>query len=225
MILAVSLIAMGMFVKVGSVQPVSLNRLTRPTIVIDAGHGGEDGGAVGVDGIVEKNINLSIAQKLRDLLVLQGYDVIMTRDSDTAIYDAGTEGLRNKKISDLDNRLKLMQENPGCIFLSIHQNQFGSPIYHGAQVFYSTNSQSSQDLAQVLQDSFRTLLDPENNRKIKPVGEEIFLLNQAPTTAVLVECGFLSNQQEAYRLTDEAYQSEIAFVLFTALENYIHLGV
>ena len=123
-------------------------------------------------GIIEKDINLSIAQNLRDLLVMNGYTVVMTRDSDTAIYDPGMETLREKKVSDLENRLELMKEYPGSIFISIHQNQFGSPIYSGTQVFYSPNSQTSQELAQIIQEHAKADLDEENNRTIKEVGDE-----------------------------------------------------
>ena len=152
-LLTVLMILLGSFYKLEEAIPTSLSRLSRPTIILDAGHGGEDGGAVGVDGIIEKDINLSIAQDLRDLLVMNGYTVVMTRDSDTAIYDPGMETLREKKVSDLENRLELMKEYPGSIFISIHQNQFGSPIYSGTQVFYSPNSQTSQELAQIIQET------------------------------------------------------------------------
>ena len=220
-ILAVLLILLGSFRKLEEAMPTSLSRLTRPTILLDAGHGGEDGGAVGVDGIVEKNINLSIAQDLRDLLVMNGYTVVMTRDSDISIYDAGMETLREKKVSDLENRLGLMKEYPGCIFISIHQNQFGSPVYSGTQVFYSPNSQTSQELAQIIQQHAKEDLDKENNRTIKEVGDEIYLLWNAPTTAVLVECGFLSNPEEAYKLVDEEYQKRVAFMIFDSLNEYL----
>ena len=118
-LLTVLMILLGSFYKLEEAIPTSLSRLSRPTIILDAGHGGEDGGAVGVDGIIEKDINLSIAQDLRDLLVMNGYTVVMTRDSDTAIYDPGMETLREKKVSDLENRLELMKEYPGSIFIRI----------------------------------------------------------------------------------------------------------
>ena len=134
-ILSVLLILLGSFRRLGEAIPTSLSRLSRPTIILDAGHGGEDGGAVGVDGIIEKDINLGITQKLRDLLVVNGYTVVMTRDSDVSIYDPGMETLREKKVSDLENRLDLMKEYPGSIFISIHQNRFGSPVYSGTPGF------------------------------------------------------------------------------------------
>lgn len=220
-LLTVLMILLGSFYKLEEAIPTSLSRLSRPTIILDAGHGGEDGGAVGVDGIIEKDINLSITQNLRDLLVMNGYTVVMTRDSDTAIYDPGMETLREKKVSDLENRLELMKEYPGSIFISIHQNQFGSPIYSGTQVFYSPNSQTSQELAQIIQEHAKADLDEENNRTIKVVGDEIYLLWNAPTTAVMVECGFLSNPDEAHKLVDADYQKRVAFMIFDSLNEYL----
>ena len=176
---------------------------------------------MGVDGIIEKDINLSIARDLRDLLVMGGYTVVMTRDSDAAIYDPGMQTLREKKVSDLENRLQLMRDYPGSIFISIHQNQFGSPVYSGTQVFFSPNSQTSQELARIIQENARKDLDRENNRSIKEVGDEIFLLWNAPTTAVMVECGFLSNPEEAYKLTDPNYQKRVAFSIFDSLNDYL----
>lgn len=128
--MAASFIVLGAFVKIGRAAPVSLSQLTRPTIIIDAGHGGEDGGAVGVDGIVEKNINLSIAQKLRDILVMNGYQVVMTRDSDISIYDSDAQTLREKKVSDLNNRLDIIKAHPVDLYQHPPE-QFGSPIYSG----------------------------------------------------------------------------------------------
>lgn len=220
-LLTALLILLGSFQRLEKTMPVSLSHLSRPTVILDAGHGGEDGGAVGVDGIIEKDINLSIAQDLRDLLVMGGYTVVMTRDSDAAIYDPGMQTLREKKVSDLENRLQLMRDYPGSIFISIHQNQFGSPVYSGTQVFFSPNSQTSQKLAWIIQENARKDLDRENNRAIKEVGDEIFLLWNAPTTAVMVECGFLSNPEEAYKLTDPNYQKRVAFSIFDSLNDYL----
>lgn len=224
-ILSIALIGMGFFIKIGSVKPASLNLLTQPTIIIDAGHGGIDGGAVGVDGIVEKNINLSISQKLRDLFVLSGFNVVMTRDADISIHDEGVTGARNQKVSDLNNRLKIIRDNPGGIFISVHQNQFTASQYHGAQIFYSTNSESSQNLAEILQRRMREELDPENNREIKPAGDDLFLLRYSPTTAILAECGFLSNPTEAHKLTDDEYQNDIAFVIYSSVLEYLYYPI
>lgn len=192
------------------------------TVILDAGHGGEDGGAVGVDGIYEKNINLSIALRIRDLLETSGYEVILTRDKDTAIYDDDAGTLRQKKRSDLRNRLELIKTNTNdsTIFISVHQNKFTDPNYSGSQIFYSKNNPLSQELANRIKESIGGLLQPENKREIKPADKTIFLLHNASIPAVIVECGFLSNVQEAHKLTDKNYQDQMAFSIFCGAINY-----
>ncbi len=192
----------------------------RPVVILDAGHGGPDGGAVAPDGTPEKEINLSIARKTRDLLSLSGFDVIMTREDDRSIHDPEITGIANQKRSDLYNRLGIITQHPEAVFLSIHLNRFSQSQYHGAQMFYSPNDPDSSVLAQLLQDGFVQHLQPDNQRQIKPAGEELFLLTQARIPAVLVECGFLSNPQEWENLKDETYQKKIAFVILDALLSY-----
>lgn len=191
-------------------------------VVLDPGHGGEDGGAVGVDGIVEKDINLSIALKLRDLLKASGYEVIMTREKDQAIYDDDATSLRQKKRSDLHNRADIINKNKkeNSIFISIHQNKFPNPKYFGTQIFYSKNEIKSQELATKIKDSVVGLIQPENTREIKPATEKIYLLNNAQIPAVVVECGFLSNAEEAKKLIDEKYQSQMAFSVYCGITDY-----
>ena len=191
-------------------------------VVLDPGHGGEDGGAVGVDGVVEKDINLSISLKLRDLLEASGYEVIMTRETDQAIYDDDATSLRKKKISDLHNRADIINKNKkeNCIFISIHQNKFPNPKYFGTQIFYSKNEIKSQELAIKIKDSVVGLIQTENTREIKPATEKIYLLNNAHIPAVVVECGFLSNAEEAKKLIDEKYQSQIAFSIYCGISDY-----
>ena len=206
--------------KLTAVQPVSLNMSIAPQIVLDPGHGGPDGGAVGVDGIVEKEINLAIGQKLRDLLVLNGFQVTMTREDDRSIHDEGVTGIRNQKVSDMNNRLEIMQKYPEATFVSIHQNQFSASQYSGAQVFYSPNNPASQTLAAITQRRLKEMLQPENNREYKKAGSELFLLYYAQCPAVLVECGFLSNSQEAHKLIQEEYQNQVAFVIFSSIMEF-----
>lgn len=136
------------------------------TVIIDSGHGGADGGCVGVNGCVEKDINLAIATDLQKLLELSGFNVIMTRTEDVSIHDNGIEGLRNQKVSDMENRLKIIQSHPDALFISIHQNQYTEPQYFGAQMFYTTNNPSNFKLAQTMQQCFREL-QPNNDREIK----------------------------------------------------------
>lgn len=196
-------------------QPQTVKR-----VIVDAGHGGMDGGAVGVDGIVEKDINLAIAQKLREQLIINGYEVLMTRDTDTSIHDPDKTSVRQQKVSDIKNRMKLIEENPDAIFVSIHQNQFGVSKYYGAQMFFSPNNPESEILSQTLQDTFKELLQPENERVHKKADQNLYLLYHAQSPAVLIECGFLSNPEEARKLTTPEYQNEVAFAIASAINRY-----
>ncbi len=180
-----------------------------------------DGGAVGQNGIIEKDINLSIGLKLRDILQLYGMDVVMTRETDTSIHNKGITGIKKQKTSDIHNRLKIIEEHPGSITLSIHQNQFSQSKYSGTQIFYGQQDDSSKTVAEILQRRFIEMIQPENTRKCKPINKDVYLIYHAPSTAVLVECGFLSNTVEAQRLTEEEYQDKIAFVIFSSLMEYL----
>lgn len=191
-----------------------------PTIIIDAGHGGEDGGTSSSGGILEKDINLSIAKKVNDLLILLGYQTVMIREDDRLIYDDSCETQRQKKVSDIHNRMEIMKKYPEGIFLSIHQNHFSQSKYSGAQVFYSKNDPNSKIIAQSIQDQIRTKLQPENSRKIKTSGKEIYLLYNAVIPAVMVECGFLSNGGEALLLNDEEYQKKMSLAIVEGLIMY-----
>lgn len=190
------------------------------TVIIDAGHGGEDGGAVGYDGTVEKGINLSISLKLCSFFKSAGYRVVMIRETDTAIYDKSARTLREKKVSDIHNRLKIADAYPGAIFISVHQNIYTSSKYSGAQVFYSVNNARSKLLAQTLQQTIRESLQPGNDRQIKPAGDNLYILYHAKIPTVLVECGFLSNPAECDRLNDGAYQNQMAFSIFSGTLAY-----
>ena len=192
-----------------------------PLIILDAGHGGEDGGAVAADGTMEKDINLSITLKLNALLCSLGFRTLLTRSDDTLHYDASAGSMREKKIADLHYRLSCTEQTPDCVLLSIHQNRYTDPKYDGAQMFYSTNHPYSEFLAQCLQDAFVAKLQPENTRKIKPCGTEIFLLYQADIPAVMAECGFLSNVTECDNLKDETYQQQIAVCIVNGLLHFL----
>lgn len=195
---------------------------TAPTVIIDAGHGGFDGGAVGVGNRIEKDINLAISQKIYDMALLNGFNAIMVRESDTAVNDDGLSTLREKKVSDIHNRLALAQKNPQAVFLSIHQNHFPQQKYWGTQVFYGPKNDESRLLAERIQRSVRENLQPENKREIKPAEKNLYILYNATNAAVLVECGFLSNPEECERLIDPDYQQKIAFEIFTAVCEHIH---
>ncbi len=174
-------------------------------IVIDAGHGGIDGGASSPDGTIEKDINLAIAKKLEEMLRVFGFSTVMTRTDDESIHDSSAETVRQKKVSDIRNRLKIIEETENSIFISIHQNHFSSSKYKGTQVFYSKNNPLSEQLASSIRRSVISSLQPDNSREIKKSGTEIFLLYNTTRPAVMVECGFLSNAEDTQRLLNEEY--------------------
>ena len=192
-------------------------------IVIDAGHGGEDGGAVAHDGTLEKDINLKIAKKLNSLFLESGFNTTMVRTEDKAIYkDTGEKKtLRQKKVEDLKNRLHIANSNENNIFVSIHQNKFSDPNYSGTQIFYSGNKKESEFLARCIKDILKKNLQPDNKRENKKAGREIFLLNKINVPAVIVECGFLSNFEECEKLNKEEYQKEIAQCIFEGIKNFL----
>ena len=196
----------------------TIQALPRPVVVVDAGHGGEDGGAVGPGGVLESQINLDITQRLEPLLALCGFEPVPVRDGDYAVYDSGCATIAQKKASDLRNRAKLVQETAPALLLSIHQNQFSDGRYSGAQVFYAPTS-GSEALAGLLQQGLRDSLDPGNNRQCKPAGE-VYLMQHVDCTAVLVECGFLSNSAEAAQLQQPDYQKKIACTIVAGLLQY-----
>lgn len=190
------------------------------TIVVDAGHGGEDGGASGKSGVPEKTINLAIAQDLSRLLSVSGFRVVMTRTSDVSVADGNLDTIRERKVSDLHNRLKIIEEQGDCIFVSIHQNHFTESRYSGTQVFYSTNNSDSKLLAENIRSRVISLLQKDNTRETKPATSSIYLLWETKVPAILVECGFLSNSAEEARLNDPAYQKQMAFSIYCGLLDY-----
>ena len=192
--------------------------LTAPkTIIIDAGHGGEDGGASSADGTKEKDLNLSVALNLGKLLESDGYSVIYTRTDDSMLYTTPEGG---KKMQDLKNRLSIAKENEEAIFISIHMNKFTQEKYSGLQVFYSNNNKASEQLAKIIQTNTHDFQQNENNREIKAAGSNIYLLHNIKNPAVLVECGFLSNPIECEKLKDETYRKEIALVIYSSLIEF-----
>lgn len=191
------------------------------TIVLDPGHGGEDGGAA-VDGILEKELNLSICEKIKTLFALSGYPVCMTRTEDKLLYEPGEES--RKKYYDLVHRAEFASSFENALFISIHQNKFEIPKYKGLQVYYSHNHPLSEAFAVCIQTNMRTHLDPANHREIKKADHRIRVLSTLEMPAVLVECGFLSNPEEAARLTSEAYQKKLAYILFLSTLQFIEFN-
>lgn len=196
------------------------NAPLKPIVVIDPGHGGADGGCVSINGKCEKDINLNISLSLRDILTIMGFEPQCTRESDVSIHSDGIEGLGKQKKSDMDNRLALFNKNDNAIAVSIHQNQFTDSKYSGAQMFFSPKINGSEKLADIMQKQFVSKLQPENTREIKPVGDELFLLNNSKCPAVMIECGFLSNKEEADKLENEEYQKQVAFTIFGGIAQY-----
>ncbi|MBQ6818492.1 MAG: N-acetylmuramoyl-L-alanine amidase [Clostridia bacterium] len=192
----------------------------RPTIIIDAGHGGIDSGASGKDGTPEKIINLSISYKVKEILTALGYKSVMTREADELLISGNETTIRQKKRNDLSARLDLVEKENACILLSIHQNYYDHAQYSGTQVFFARNHPDNQRLAQSIQSAVARLLQPTNRRSIKTVGSEIFLLNQCTKPAVMVECGFMSNTKELSLLKNEEYQTKMAFCIVMGLLSY-----
>ncbi len=187
-------------------------------ILLDPGHGGEDGGTAAADGTLEKTINLAVALNLRDMLRVCGYPVSMTRDTDISIHKADCLSAREKKVSDMHNRLTLY--NQSDLVISIHQNHFSASKYDGAQVFYSGNVDRSKDLAQSVQQRIVRELQPNNTRQIKKATDGIYLLHHAQPPSILVECGFLSNPEECNKLRTPTYQQAMAGAVFAGLLDY-----
>lgn len=178
-----------------------------PTVVIDPGHGGKDPGKVGVNNVLEKDINLAIALQLKSYLELQGLKVIMTRETDQGLY---SEGAKNKKKEDLNARVEIINLSKALLVISIHQNSYDQKSCKGAQVFYFEGSLNGEKLAECVQQSMISNVDSGNKRTIK-ANKSYFLLKQSHITAAIVECGFLSNPQEADLLNTKEYQEKVAY--------------
>ncbi len=196
-------------------------------VVIDAGHGGEDGGTSSAAGLVEKEVNLAVAFALRDICEAAGIPVVMTRTEDKLLYDRNVDFRGRKKVLDLAARRIMAEETAercggNSLFISIHMNAFPQPQYNGMQVWYGPTDPRSAAIAEEIQTASRVLM-PQNTRQIKEAGSNIYLLDRIGTPAVLVECGFLSNPEEAERLSDEAYRRAVAAVIFCGIVPYTNL--
>jgi N-acetylmuramoyl-L-alanine amidase len=192
----------------------------RPTVILDAGHGGEDSGTVGVNGVYEKDLNLSVAFLLRDLLAVAGVEVIMTRTEDRLLYTEEQNIRGRRKQYDLLNRLLTAKQHPGALFISIHMNAYPNGKYSGFQA-WCADSKESRELAQSMQASVEAQLDSGKGRKVKTAGSNIYLLHNAEGVAVLVECGFLSNESDCRKLSSEDYRKRLSFALFCGIMNYL----
>lgn len=191
----------------------------RNLFIIDAGHGGEDPGAIGKNGVYEKDLNLEIANQIGEILSENGFAVIYTRQNDRLLYteEENIKGIR--KISDLKNRCKIAAEYPNSTFISIHMNSYANPKYSGLQVYYSTNNEESKALASEIQSSVKSELQNENNRVIKP-GKDMYVLENTHNTSVLIECGFLTNADECKKLSEKEYQKRLSLAIVCGIINY-----
>lgn len=208
----------------GGVRMVSSGRVlthkdkARPCVVIDAGHGGADPGKVGVEGSLEKDINLQIAKKLAQFLTAADVDVVLTRETDAGLYD---ENISNKKVQDMKNRVALIEEKKPALTVSIHQNSYHEEYVHGAQVFYFAGSEESKALAERIQGMLAKEVDPGNARQAK-ANDSYYLLKKTSSPIVIVECGFLSNYEEAQKLSQAHYQERTAWAIHLAVLEYLN---
>jgi len=192
--------------------------LSEPRFILDAGHGGEDGGAVSCTGRKESEINLEITLCLNEILAFLGEDTLLLRNTDISLHDSESTTLREKKISDLKNRADFVKQNPFSTLVSIHQNTFSDSKYRGTQIFYAATA-DSQNLAENIQGAVKQRLQPDNTRQAKPIDKHVYLLNHIDNRAVLVECGFLSNPKDNALLQQKRYQQKFALVLGTTLTD------
>lgn len=201
--------------------PTSQSDIPSPVIVLDAGHGGEDGGASIYGDIPEKELNLLIARKLRDMLRFCGINVVMTRDEDTLLYDKNSDYQGKKKSQDLAKRLEITRSLPDAILISIHMNAFPEQKYKGLQVYFSPHDEESYTLANMIQNNTRESLMTENTRKVKKADSKIYLLDRYEGVGILVECGFMSNPEEYERLCSERYRKELSFVMLGSVCEFL----
>ena len=194
--------------------------VAQKTIVIDPGHGGEDCGAIGYSGVLEKDLNLEISMIIGALLTEKGFNVVYTRTDDRMLYlpEENIKGMR--KLSDLKSRVRISEENPGAIFVSIHMNSFGDSKYSGLQVYAKNKNEESAALAESIRREVISTCEPENKRAVKR-GDKIYVLEKNTNTSVLIECGFLSNEKECERLSQKEFQKELSFSIVCGIIKYI----
>lgn len=197
--------------------------ITNKTIILDAGHGGIDPGTMNNDKtVLEKDVNLQITKRIKELVEASGGTVIMTREDDVSLYtDDGNKTVREKYNENLRNRKKIIDESEADMFVSIHLNAFEDSKYYGAQTFYPKEDLDSKQLANGIQLELKRVVDKTNNREIKP-RDDIYLLKDNKIPSTLIECGFLSNQKECRLLTDSEYQDKIAWAIYVGIQRYFN---
>ncbi len=198
---------------------VSSTPVSSHVIVVDAGHGSPDIGAVGVDGTSEESINLNIALKLQKLLERSGAVVVLTRSDENGIYSIDSKTIKEKKVSDVKNRVKIGNEKDVDIFVSIHLNKFQDGKYNGWQSFYQAESEDSKMLAECVQSELNNVIKIENNRVPLPL-KNVYIMERVDNPTITVECGFLSNEAELNNLKSDEYQDKLAWGIYTGIQEY-----
>ena len=208
-------------VKTASEEVIKIMPITNKTIIVDAGHGGIDPGSMTDDqSVKEKDVNLKITKKVKELLEASGAMVILTRNDDTSLYTEQVgKTIRQKYNENLKNRKKIIQESYADMFISIHLNKFQESKYYGAQTFYPAGKEDDKQLATYIQGELKRVVDKTNNRKIKSTND-IYLIKDNEIPSTLIECGFLSNDKEAKLLNDEEYQDQIAWAIYVGIQKY-----
>ncbi len=201
--------------------PQSNSQTAYPTVIIDAGHGGEDGGAIGKNGAYEKDINLELAIKLIARLEAENIPCVLTRSTDILLYDRNLDYEGKKKKLDLLARKEFAEKYDNAIFISIHQNSYPKEQYSGFQAYYSPNNVTSRELAYLIENSVKDSLQPANNRTSKQADSSIYLLDKLYCPAVLLECGFLSNTEECRLLCDNAYQINLTDAIASGIIEFL----
>ena len=195
-----------------------VNAKEQVCIVLDAGHGGDDPGNIGINGSREKDINLAITLRVKEYLEANGIQVVLTREDENGLYE---QGASNKKVQDMKKRIAIIEEAQPLATVSIHQNSYTEEYVNGAQVFYYKDSKEGETLAALLQESLRARLNPENHRQMK-ANDSYYLLKKTQIPTVIVECGFLSNSREAELLSSEEYQDKVAWAVFMGIMQFVN---
>ena len=202
------------------VNEASESECEKVTVILDAGHGGEDAGAVSENGILEKDLNLLLCNQIKDILISNNVNVIMTRTEDRLLYTEEQNIKGQRKINDLRNRYFIAKEYENAIFVSVHINKFEQSKYKGLQVWYSPNNEKSATIAKTVQETVSSLLQKENTRKIKKSNGSIYLLDRLECPSILIECGFLSNDEDCKNLSDAEYRKKISYLIaHSIIEN------
>ena len=221
--LLIAVVAIGIFqinLKEETIETVALP-VSNKVIVLDAGHGNPDGGAVSTNGISEAEINLKIALKLQNLLEQSGATVILTRSDENGIYDADKTKLKNQKVSDIKNRVKIGNSSSADIFVSIHLNKIPQSQYSGWQTFFKSGSEQGEKLATLIQENLNKTIEKENNR-VPMKFDNVYIVKNVEIPLTIVECGFLSNEEEERKLQEDDYQDKLTWGIYNGIINYFY---